>query len=71
MFLEIINRAKETNKIKVEIYNAANALRENIHFYYYRIKKGISKIFSFAREGLCGYFKVEREKYKQLTFKLE
>ncbi len=70
MFLELIGKTSATNEIKNSVLKSANPIKEKVHFLYYRIKKGIFEILSYAKEGIKGYFKVEREKYKQLSLLL-
>lgn len=55
-FLAHLSMKPETNALKVYIIQKANPIKERVHFYYYRLAKGISGILSYAKEGSLIYF---------------
>ena len=69
-FLAHISLKAETNGLKVSIIKQAAAIKEKVHFLYYRISKGIAGILSYAKEGVRLWFKTKRSAYKQLCFRL-
>lgn len=69
-FLAHISMKKENNALKVKIIEIAAPLKENVHFLYYRIAKGISGILAYAREGVRLWYKTTRPRYQQICFKL-
>ena len=60
----------ETSAIKVSIIQTANPIKEKVHFFYYRLAKGISGILSYAKEGVRLWFRIKRPTYHQLCLKL-
>ena len=69
-FLANISMKSESNALKVAIIQKANPIKEKVHFYYYRLSKGIAGILSYAKEGIRLWFRTKRPKYRQLCFKL-
>ena len=69
-FLALVSMKSETSALKVSILQKANPIRDKIHFYYYRLAKGISGILAYAREGVRLWFKTKRPAYRQLHFNL-
>ena len=69
-YLARITLKDEINSIKYAVINAANPIKENVAFHYYRISKGISRLLSYAKEGVRFWFKTKRPKYRQLCLKL-
>lgn len=67
-FLALISMKSETNKLKAAILERANPIRKKVYFYYYRFSSGIAGILSFAKEGIRGWFKTKRPRYRQLRF---
>ena len=69
-FLAHISMKSETNALKVSIIQTADPIKEKVHFYYYRLAKGISGILSYAKEGVRLWFRTKRPAYRQLCLKL-
>lgn len=67
-FLALISMKSETNKLKTAILERANPIRKKVYFYYYRFSSGIAGILAFAKEGIRGWFKTKRPRYRQLRF---
>ncbi|HBZ64771.1 MAG TPA: transposase [Lachnospiraceae bacterium] len=67
-FLALISMKSETNKLKAAILERANPIRKKVYFYYYRFSSGIAGILAFAKEGIRGWFKTKRPRYRQLRF---
>lgn len=68
-FLAKISMKLETNALKILILRTANPIKEKVHFFYYRLSKGIFSILSYAKEGVRLWFKTKRPRYRQLSFK--
>ena len=69
-FLAYISLKSETNSLKFMIIKAADPIKKQVHFNYYRIAKGIKDILSYAKEGVKRWYKTKRPSYKQLRLKL-
>ena len=69
-YLARITLKSETNHIKYAVISAADPIKEKVAFHYYRISKGISRLLSYAKEGVRFWFKTKRPKYRQLCLKL-
>lgn len=69
-FLAHISMKPETNALKVAIIKTAAPIKENVHFCYYRLAKGITGILSYAKAGIRLWFRTKRPAYRQLCFKL-
>jgi hypothetical protein len=69
-FLALISMKSETNALKASIIQKAAPIKEKVHFFYYRLAKGISGILSYAKEGVRLWFRTKRPAYRQLCFKL-
>ncbi len=69
-FLAHISMKPETSALKASIIQKANPIKENVHFCYYRLAKGISRILSYAKEGVRLWFRTKRPAYRQLCLKL-
>lgn len=69
-FLAHISMKPETSAIKVSIIQTANPIKEKVHFFYYRLAKGISGILSYTKEGVRLWFRIKRPTYHQLCLKL-
>lgn len=69
-FLTLISMKPETSALKVSIIQKADPIKEKVHFFYYRLAKGISGILSYAKEGVRLWFMTKRPAYRQLCFKL-
>jgi len=69
-YLARITMKDETNRIKYAVINAADPIKDKVAFHYYRISKGISRLLSYAKEGVRFWFKTKRPKYRQLCLKL-
>ena len=65
-FLAHMSIKSETNTLKVSIIQKAEHIKEKVHFCYYRLAKGISRILSYAKEGVRLWFPA----YHQLCLKL-
>ena len=60
----------ETNALKVSILQKADSIKGKVHFWYYRLAKGIRGILSYAKEGVRLWFRTKRPAYRQLCLKL-
>ena len=69
-FLAMISMKSETSALKVSIIKAANPVKKNVFFFYYRLAKGILGILSYAKEGVRLWFRTNRPVYRQLCLKL-
>ena len=69
-YLARVTMKNETNKIKYAVIKAADPIKDKVAFHYYRISKGISRLLSYAKEGVRFWFKTKRPKYRQLCLKL-
>ena len=69
-FLAYISLKSESNALKVAIIQKADPIKEKVHFFYYRLAKGISGILSYAKEGIRLWFRTKRPVYRQLCLKL-
>ena len=69
-YLARVTIKDETNRIKYAVINAADPIKDKVFFHYYRISKGISRLLSYAKEGVRFWFKTKRPKYRQLCLKL-
>ncbi len=69
-FLAQVSMKPETNALKVSIIKTADPVKEKVHFYYYRLAKGISGILSYAKTGIRLWFRTKRSAYRQLCLKL-
>jgi len=66
-FLAHISLKHDCNSIKTNILIAANPLKLNVDFLYYRILKGISDILAYAHVGVRPWYKTLRPKIIQLS----
>lgn len=69
-FLAQMTLKSESNAIKVSVLKAAASIKEKVCFCYYRLAKGISRILSYAKEGVRLWFRTKRPVYRQLCLKL-
>lgn len=69
-FLAMVSIESETNALKVSIIKAADPVKPNVFFCYYRLAKGITGILSYAKEGVRLWFRAKRSVYRQLCLKL-
>lgn len=69
-FLAHISMKPETNALKVSILQKAAPIKEKVHFWYYRLAKGICGILSYAKEGVRLWFRTKRPAYRQLRLRL-
>ncbi|NYB75860.1 transposase, partial [Sedimentibacter hydroxybenzoicus DSM 7310] len=70
-FLSLISLKSDTSALKSSIIKKADPIKEKVHFFYYRLAKGISGILSYAKEGVRLWFKPKpRPKFRQLCIKL-
>ena len=69
-YLARITLKRETNSIKFAVIRAADPIKEKVGFQYYRISKGISRILSYAKEGIRFWFKTKRPQFRQLCLNL-
>lgn len=61
-FLGHVSIKPETNALKAAVIQAADSIKEKVHFCYYRLAKGISGILSYAKEGIRLWFRTKRPK---------
>ena len=69
-FLAHISMKPETNSLKVSILQKAAPIKEKVHFWYYRLAKGIRGILSYAKEGVRLWFRTKRPAYRQFRLRL-
>lgn len=69
-FLAHTSMKSENNALKVAIIQKAAPIKEKVHFYYYRLAKGIVGILSYAKEGIRLWFRTKRPAYRQLRLNL-
>jgi transposase len=69
-FLALMSMKPQANALRASILLTAAPIKKKVHFYYYRLAKGIASILSYAKEGVRLWFKTKRPKYRQLSFKL-
>ena len=69
-FLAHMSMKPETNALKVSILQQAAPIKEKVHFWYYRLAKGICGILSYAKEGVRLWFRTKRPAYRQLRLRL-
>jgi hypothetical protein len=69
-FLAHMTMKDETHSLKVAIIEEAAPLKNKVHFHYYRIALGISRILAHAYQGVRLWFKTKRPRYRQLRLKL-
>lgn len=69
-FLAHTSMKPETNAMKVFILQKADPVKEQVHFCYYRLAKGIKGILAYAKEGIRLWFRTKRPAYRQLCLKL-
>ena len=69
-FLAHMSMKSETNALKVAVIQNANPIKEKVHFYYYRLAKGIAGILAYAKEGVRLWFRTNRPAYRQLCLNL-
>lgn len=69
-FLGRITMKKPTNSLHCAILDAADPIRKNVCFYYYRIAAGIRELLRYAKTGIRDWFKTKRTNQKQLRFSL-
>ena len=69
-FLARLSMKGETNALKVSVLLKADAIKEKVHFCYYRLAKGIRGILAYAREGVRLWFRTKRPAYRQLSLRL-
>ena len=53
----------------VSILQKADPVKEKVHFWYYRLDKGISGLLAYAEEGVRLWFRTKRPAYRQLRLK--
>ena len=69
-FLAHISMKSEVSALKVAIIQTADPVKEQVHFCYYRLAKGIFGILAYAKEGVRHWFKTKRPAYRQLCLRL-
>ncbi len=69
-FLAHLSMKPETNTLKVSIIKTAAPIKEKVHFFYYRLAKGITGILAYAKEGIRRWFRTKRPAYRQLCLRL-
>lgn len=69
-FLAHVSMKSESNVLKAAIIQKADPIKEKVHFYYYRLAKGIAGILSYAHQGIRLWFRTNRPAYRQLCLKL-
>lgn len=69
-FLAHVSMKPETSALKVFILQKADPVKKKVHFFYYRLAKGISGILAYAREGVRLWFRPRSPAYRQFYLKL-
>ena len=69
-FLAHVSMKSESNALKAAMIQKADPIKENVHFCYYRLAKGILGILSYAKEGIRLWFRTKCPVYRQLRLKL-
>ena len=69
-FLGHMSGKWESDALKAAIIQAADPIKEKVHFCYYRLAKGICSILPYAGEGVRLWFRTKRPVYRQLCLKL-
>jgi hypothetical protein len=54
----------------VAVIKKADPLKKKVLFQYYRLALGISRILSYAHQGVRLWFKAKRPRYRQLKIPL-
>ena len=67
-FLGLMTMKKPTNKLQYAIIKAADPIRKDVYFYYYRMASGIRELLRRAKTGIRGWFKPKRTDLRQLRF---
>ena len=70
VFLAHVSMKSESNALKAAMIQKADPIKENVHFCYYRLAKGILGILSYAKEGIRLWFRTKCPVYRQLRLKL-
>ena len=70
LFLAHMTRKIGANALLKTVLEAAKPIKENVHFYYYRISDGIAELLRFARTGVRDWIKPLRPNQAQLSFRL-
>ena len=65
-FLAFLKDRSDSNLLYHECIEAAAPIKDEVHFFYYRLADGVGKILAKARRGIRGYFKPLRENQTQL-----
>ena len=66
LFLTSLKERESTNLLYCDCMEAAKPIKDQVHFFCYRIADGISIILSKARSGIRGYFKPLRSDPAQM-----
>lgn len=69
-FLGRMTMKKPTNTLHCAVLKAADPIRKNVHFHYYRIAAGIRELLRHAKTGIRDWFKTKRTDQNQLRFSL-
>ena len=65
-FLAFLKERSDSNLLYHECIEAAAPIKDEVHFFYYRLANGVGKILATARSGIRGYFKPLRVNQAQL-----
>lgn len=65
-FLAFLKERSDSNLLYHECIEAAAPIKDEVHFFYYRLANGVGKILATARRGIRGYFKPLRVNQAQL-----
>ena len=65
-FLAFLKERSDSNLLYQECIEAAAPIKDEVHFFYYRLANGVGKILAKARKGIRGYFKPLRVNQAQL-----
>lgn len=68
--LGIVVEKLDTSKFARRLIQNARALRTSIQFYYYQLAEGIAATLAHARAGIQDWFRIRRNRPRQLELKL-
>ena len=66
LFLAAIKEREKSNSLYRECIEVADPIKDEVHFFFYRLADGVAKILAKARTGVRGFFKTLRPNQEQL-----
>ena len=67
-YLAFLSLKPEFSQLRSDILDAADPIKEKVHFLGYRFAAGVARILDCAHEGCRGWFKPVRKRFEQLSF---